>query len=132
MADIQTTTENESGFGANNIVGDYDLTIDATEKTGPSPNQVLVADYASCFTFAFRAGANRSDYDDLGKIQTDAEANLDDDDDLTDISFTMHVEAALTDDEKADLLAKAEDICHVHAAVREGLHADVTVESDAF
>jgi organic hydroperoxide reductase OsmC/OhrA len=132
MADIQTTTENESGFGASNVVGDYDLAIDAQEKTGPSPNQVLVADYASCFTFAFRAGAMRSDYDDLGKIQTDAEADIDEDDDLSAIRFTMHVEADLTDDEIDDLLAKAEDICHVHAALREGLHADVTVESGAF
>jgi uncharacterized OsmC-like protein len=132
MADIETTTTNDEGFAAGNVVGEYELDIDAQEKTAPSPNQVLVADYASCFTFAFRAGAMRSDYDDLGRIQTEAEANIDDDDDLSDIAFTMLVEADLTDDEVADLIAKAEDICHVHAAVREGLHADVTVEPDAF
>jgi uncharacterized OsmC-like protein len=118
MADIQTTTENPDGFDANNIVGDFDLAIDATGEDGPSPNQVLVADYASCFTFAFRAGAKRNDYRDLGRIQTEAEANLDDQDDLTDIGFTMHVEADLTDDEVAGLLEKVEVICHVHAALR--------------
>ncbi|WP_246982287.1 OsmC family protein [Halorientalis marina] len=132
MADIETTTTNDEGFAAGNIVGEYELDIDAQEKTGPSPNQVLVADYASCFTFAFRAGAMRSGREELGRIQTEAEANIDDDDDLTDIAFTMLVEAELSDEEIDDLVSKAEDICHVHAALREGLHADVTVEADAF
>jgi uncharacterized OsmC-like protein len=132
MADITTTTENESGFGASNVVGDFELLVDAQGESGPSPNEVLVADYASCFTFAFRAGAMRSDYDDLGRIETTAEADLDEEDDLASIAFHMRVEAALSDDEVADLLAMAEDICHVHAALREGLYADVTVESGAF
>jgi len=132
MADIQTTTENESGFGASNVAGDFEIAIDAQGESGPAPNELLVADYASCFTFAFRAGAMRSDYDDLGRIETEAEADLDDDDDLSAIRFTMHVAADLTDDEVDDLLAKAEDICHVHAALREGLYADVTVEAGAF
>jgi uncharacterized OsmC-like protein len=132
MADIETTTTNDEGFAAGNVVGEYELDIDAQEKRAPNPNQVLVADYASCFTFAFRAGAMRSGRDDLGRIQTEAEATIDDDDDLSDIAFTLLVEADLTDDEVADLTGKAEDICHVHAALREGLHADVTVEPDAF
>jgi organic hydroperoxide reductase OsmC/OhrA len=132
MADIETTTTNDEGFAAGNVVGEYELDIDAQEKRAPNPNQVLVADYASCFTFAFRAGAMRSGRDDLGRIQTEAEATIDDDDDLSDIAFTLLVEADLTDDEVADLTGKAEDICHVHAALREGLHADVTVDPDAF
>jgi len=132
MADIETTTTNDEGFAAGNVVGEYELDIDAREETGPSPNQVLVADYASCFTFAFRAGAMRSGHEDLGRIQTEAEANIDDDDDLTDIAFTMLVEADLSDETVDDLLEKAEDICHVHAALRDGLYADVMVEADAF
>ncbi|WP_136715308.1 OsmC family protein [Halorientalis salina] len=132
MPDIETTTTNDDGFAAGNHLGEYEIDIDAQDKTGPNPNQVLVADYASCFTFAFRAGAMRGDYDDLGRIQTEAEANLDDEDDLSDIAFTMLVEADLSEADVDDLLAKAEDICHVHAALREGLHADVTVEADAF
>ena len=132
MPDIETTTTNDEKFTSENHLGEYELDIDAQGRTGPSPNHVLVADYAACFTFAFRAGAMRSDYDDLGQIQTEAEANLDDEDDLTDVQFTMLVEAELSADEVDDLLAKAEDICHVHAALREELHADVTVESGAF
>ncbi|MFD1588562.1 OsmC family protein [Halorientalis brevis] len=132
MPDIETTTTNDETFTAENHLGEYALDIDAQGRTAPSPNEVLVADYASCFTFAFRAGAMRNDYDDLGQIQTEAEANLDDEDDLTDVSFTMLVEAELSDDEIDDLLDNAEDICHVHAALRQDLHADVTVESGAF
>ena len=59
MADIQTTTVNEEKFHALSRAGDFELSIDATGAEGPSPNEVLVADYASCFTFACRAGAQR-------------------------------------------------------------------------
>jgi organic hydroperoxide reductase OsmC/OhrA len=132
MPDITTSTENKSGFDADNAIGDFDLRIHAQGETGPSPNEILVANYASCFTFAFRAGAMRSDYDDLGRIETEAEADLDEDDDLESISFTMHVEAGLTDGEVSELLETAENICHVHAALKEDLYAEVTVNSDAF
>ncbi|WP_254830050.1 OsmC family protein [Haloglomus salinum] len=131
MADIESTTTNDSGFHSLSIVGEFELSIDATTEDGPSPNEVLVADYASCYTFAFRAGAQRNSYDDLGKIQTDASADLDDDDDLESISFDMHVEADLDDDEQAELKQLADDICHVHAALREGLHADVSIHPGA-
>jgi len=131
MADIESTTTNDSGFHSLSIVGEFELSIDATTEDGPSPNEVLVANYASCYTFAFRAGAQRNDYDDLGKIQTDASADLDDDDDLASISFDMHVEADLDDDEQDELKELADDICHVHAALREGLHADVSIHPGA-
>jgi organic hydroperoxide reductase OsmC/OhrA len=136
MADIESTTTNDAGFDAQSIVPShedprFELTIDAMGEEGPSPNGVLVADYASCYTFAFRAGAQRNSYDDLGKIQTDASADLDDDDDLASISFDMHVEAELDDDEQAELKELADDICHVHAALKEELYADVSIHAGA-
>lgn len=129
MPDLHTTTLNEERFEASTDVRDYEVVTHAQGETAPSPNEVLVADYASCFTFAFRAAAMRGDYDDLGRIETDADADLDEDDDLTAIRFTMRVEATLSDDEASDLIERAEELCHVHAAVRDSLHADVTVES---
>mgnify|MGYP002760549101 CR=1 FL=1 len=132
MTDIESTTVNEAGFSATSQVGEFNLDTHALGESGPSPNEVLVSDYAACFTYAFRAGAQRNDFEELGKIQTDAEADLDDDDDLTGISFTMHVEAELTDDEAEELLGYAEEICHVHAALTESLYADVTVNAGAF
>jgi len=132
MADITTTTTNEEGFEASNSLAEYELTVHAQGKTAPSPNETLVADYASCFTFAFRAAAMRGDVGDLGRIETDAEADLDEDDHLAAIRFTMRVADQLSDEEVSGLLETAEELCHVHAALREGLHAEVDVETGAF
>ena len=132
MADIQTTTVNEEKFHALSRAGDFELSIDATGAEGPSPNEVLVADYASCFTFACRAGAQRELEFELGKVETEAEADLDDDDDLTSIDLHMHVEADLDDGQVSDLLDVGEDICHVQDSVKESLEADVDVTTDAF
>ena len=132
MADIQTTTVNEEKFHALSRAGDFELSIDATGAEGPSPNEVLVADYASCFTFACRAGAQRELEFELGKVETEAEADLDDDDDLTSIGFHMHIEADLDDEQVSDLLDVGEDICHVQDSVKESLEADVDVTTDAF
>lgn len=131
MTDIETHTINEEGFSASTRAGDFELSVDATGEQGPSPNEVLVADYASCFTFAVRSGAQRELDLDLGHIETTAEADLDDDDDLTAISLGLHVEADLDDEQVEALLDLGEDICHVHAALREGLEADISIESAA-
>ncbi|XVH31017.1 OsmC family protein [Haloferacaceae archaeon DSL9] len=132
MTDIETVTVSEEGFASTSEVGDYDLSIDATGEKGPSPNDVLVADYASCFLPAFRVGGQKEGFDDLGKVQIDAEADLDDSDDLSAIRFDIYVEADLSDDEFDAIVDRAEDICHVHAALRSDLHADISVRGGAF
>ncbi len=131
MADIETTTVNEEKYFAVSRAGNYELKIDATGEDGPSPNEVLVADYASCFTFACRAGAYQELDIDLGKIETTASADINDDDDLSSISFEMHVEADLDDDEIDDVLELGNEICHVQAAILEELYADVTLHPNA-
>jgi uncharacterized OsmC-like protein len=132
MSDIQTSTVSDEGFACTSQVGDFDLQIDALDETGPNPNAALVATYASCFLPAFRVGGQKTGFDDLGKIQIDADASLDDGDDLSEISFDIYVEEDLEEDEFDDIVDLAEDICHVHDAVRDGLQADVTVVGDAF
>ncbi|SFR45913.1 OsmC-like protein [Halogeometricum rufum] len=132
MSDIETSTVSEEGFASTSQVGDFELTIDATDEQGPNPNAVLVADYASCFLPAFRVGGQQRGHDDLGKIQIDADADLDDDDDLTGIRFAIHVEADLDDDEFDEIVTRAKDICHVHSALREGLYAEIEVHGGAF
>ena len=131
MTDIQTHTLSTEGFASKSQVGDFTLDIDALGDDGPTPNQVLVADYAACFLPAFRVGGQQTGHDDLGTIQIDAEADLDDDDDLSAIRFDIHVEADLDDETFADITERAEGICHVHTALREGLHADITVHGGA-
>src|SRR6056297_2609592 len=121
MTDIETTTVSEEGYATTSQVGDFELSIDATDETGPNPNAVLVADYASCFLPAFRVGGNKEGHDDLGKVQIDAEADLDDGDDLSAIRFDIYVEADLDDETLADITERAEGICHVHTALRDDL-----------
>jgi len=127
MADVETTTTSEEGYTSVSRVGDFELTVDATGEDGPTPNQVLAADYASCFIPAFRVGGNKEGHEDLGKITVEVEADLNDDDDLTAIRFVMHVEADLSDEEFDAIVERAEGICHVHDSLKESLHADITV-----
>ncbi len=131
MADIELTSTCEQGYVVSSVVGDWELTVDATGEEGPTAQEVLAADYASCYVPAFRVGAKKEGFDDVGRVEVDVSANLDEDDDLTDIAFTISVEADL-EDAVDDVVARGNDICHVHDALREELHADITVEDDAF
>ncbi|WP_396612878.1 OsmC family protein [Haloferax sp. S1W] len=132
MSDIQTSTVSEDGFASTSRVGDFALQIDARNEHGPNPNATLVATYASCFLPALRVGAKKTGVGDLGKVRIDADATLNGGRDLTSVSFDVYVEAALTDDERAEVMTLAEDICHVHTALRDGLHADVSVSTGVF
>ncbi len=132
MADIDTTTVSEEGFASQSQIGDFELSVDPGHESGPDPNQVLVADYASCFLPALRVGAQQRDHDDLGQIQIDAEADLDDEDDIEAIRFNIEIEEELDDDELDELVDRGEDICHVHAALRDELNAEISAEGGAF
>jgi len=131
MSDIDVTSTSTEGYATTSRVGDWDLTVDATNEQGPNPNEVLAADYASCFIPAFRVAANKEEgIEDLGAIQVDVGADLNDEDDLSAVSFDIHVEESLG--EAVDgVVARAEEICHVHAALREELHADISVTDGA-
>lgn len=132
MTTIEATTTCEEGYTTVSRVGEYELTIDATNENGPDPNEVLLADYVSCFIPAFRVGGNKEGHEDLGTIQVESEADLDDGDDLEAVRFTIHVEADLDAGTFDAITERAEDICHVHAALREELHAEIDVVGDAF
>lgn len=127
MADIELTSTSEQGYVTNSVIGEWELTIDATGQDGPTSNSVLAADYASCFIPAFRVAGNKEGFEDLGTVAIEVSAELDDDDDLSSIAFDIAVEESLGD-AVDDVVARAEDICHVHSALREGLHADISVE----
>ena len=130
MADIELTSTSTEGYATTNRIGDWELTVDATGEDGPDPNQVLAADYASCFVPALRVAANKEGYEDLGTVEVDVDAELDDGDDLASIAFDIHVEASFGGDAD-DVVARAKDICHVHSAVREELQADIAVNDGA-
>ncbi|MFC7020886.1 MULTISPECIES: OsmC family protein [Haloarcula] len=129
MTDIEVTSTCEEGYTVESVIdGEWELVVDALSEDGPSANQVLAADYASCYIPAFRVAANKTGYDDIGTVTIDVEADLDEDDDLEAIRWHIEVERNLGDDE-ADIVELGEEICHVHSALREPLHADITIES---
>ncbi|WP_459193924.1 OsmC family protein [Halosimplex sp. J119] len=132
MSDIEVTSVCEEGYTTESeIDGEWQLVVDALSEDGPSPNQVLAADYASCYIPALRVAADQTGYDDIGRVEVEVEADLDEDDDLESIAFTVKTEAALGDDGQ-EIVELGEEICHVHSALTESLHADITIEDDAF
>jgi len=132
MSDIEVTSVCEEGYTVENeIDGEWSLVVDALAENGPTAQQVLVADYASCYVPALRVAADQHGYDDLGRIEVDVSADLDEDDDVESVGFAIRTEAALGDDVQ-DVVELGEEICHVHAALRDEVHADISLEDDAF
>ncbi|WP_324662235.1 OsmC family protein [Haloarcula sediminis] len=129
MADIEIESTCEDGYTVESIInGEWELIVDALSEDGPSPNEVLAADYASCYIPALRVAAGKYNYDDIGEVEIEVAADLDEDDDLESIAFEVSVKESLGDEER-DIVELAEDICHVHSALIEELHADISIES---
>ena len=129
MADIEVTATCPEGYTVESVInGDWELIVDALSKEGPSANETLAAAYASCYVPAFRVAAEKTGYDDVGNIEVGVDADLDEDDDIESIAFHIRVEGDLGDDER-EVVELGEEICHVHAALREDLHADISIES---
>ncbi|MFH5801212.1 OsmC family protein [Haladaptatus sp. CMAA 1911] len=129
---LESTTTSTEGFRTVSEIDGSELTIDTDTETDPSPTETLLASYAACYTVALRIGAQQRDADDLGRIEIDAEADRDDEHDLEAIRFTIGVEADESDETLDAAVSRANDLCHVHDAVREELHADVGIHGDAF
>jgi len=131
MTDILIETTSEDGYASRSIVGDFELKLDGDGEDGPRTTPTLVATYAGCWIPAFRAAAKEWDVEDLGRVEIDSEADLDDDGDLEAIRFKVKAEAALGED-KDEIVEQAHEFCHVDAALRDDLRADVVVEDDVF
>lgn len=129
MADIEVSSTCEEGYTVSSVInGEWELVVDALSNDGPSANETLAAAYASCYIPAFRVAADQTGYDDVGNIEVAVDAELDDDDDLESIAFHIEVEEDLGDDEQ-EIVELGEEICHVHSALREELHAEMSIES---
>ena len=132
MSDIEVTSVCEEGFTVeSDIDGEWQLVTDALGEDGPTAQQVLTADYASCYIPAFRVAAQQDGFDDIGRVEIEAEADLDEDDDVESIQFHVLVEASLDGNGQA-IAEVGEDICHVHSSLIDSNHADITVEEEAF
>jgi uncharacterized OsmC-like protein len=129
MSDIRVTTTAAEGYKAASTVGDHEVTVDAGGADAPSPVEMLVTSYTSCFLAAFRMAAKRNGVREVGRIDVDALAEQSDDG-LESIEFTLSVEATLEDPQA--VLEAAEEYCHVNQSLDPSLRADVTVEDGAF
>ncbi|ELY96569.1 OsmC family protein [Natrialba chahannaoensis JCM 10990] len=128
----QATTISEEGFSATNEIRDFETTIDSNGEEGPDTLETLLAAYGSCYVPALRVGGQQRGVDDLGKIQIDTDGELNDDDKLESISFDIQVEAEVDDETGEEILERAFELCKVHDALKESLHADASIEGDAF
>ena len=129
---LETTTTSKKGGRTVTEIGNSKLTIDAGADTEPSPTETLLASYAACYTVALRIGAQQRNVDDLGHIKIDAEADRDADNDLDAVRFVVAVESDLDDEMLAAIVERANALCHVHDALRDELHANVSVQGNAF
>ncbi len=93
MSDVTADSASDDRFTIRSVVGDWELTVDATNQNGPDPIQVLVASYVSCFVPAVRAGTRREDIDELGAVSMTATTTLDDDDALERVAFDITAES---------------------------------------
>ena len=128
----EVTTTSEEGYTADNDVREFDRTIDATGEEAPDTLETLVAAYGSCYVPALRVGAEQRDVGDLGRIEIDATGELNDDDKLEAIQFTVKTEAEMDDEQADKVVERANELCKVHDALKSDLKADVTVQSGAF
>lgn len=131
MTDIEVTSTSEEGSTVTSVVDGWELIVDATGENGPTAQEVLAGNYASCFIPAFRVAAEREGYDDVGRLELAVDAALGEDDELSNIAFHLAVEASLSGDADA-IVTRATEACHIHNSLRPELHANVTVADDAF
>lgn len=128
----EVVSTSEEGHKAVNSVRDFELTIDAGGEETPDTIETLLADYASCYVPALRVGGQQRGVDDLGTIENHVTGETNDDGKLTSVSFDIKVEADIDDEKGDEIVDRAFDLCKVHDALKESLHADTSIQGGAF
>ncbi|SDC86258.1 OsmC family protein [Natrinema hispanicum] len=126
------TTVSEEGYTATNEIREFETTIDANGEDDPDTLEALLAAYGSCYVPALRVGGQQRGAGDLGKIEIDITGELNDDDKLESIHFDISVAGDVDDDTGEEVIERAFELCKVHDALKDSLHADTTFEGDAF
>ncbi|WP_254523859.1 OsmC family protein [Natrinema caseinilyticum] len=126
------TTVSDEGYSATNEVRDFETTIDANGEDAPDTLEALLAAYGSCYVPALRVGGQQRGVDDLGRIEIESTGELNDDDKLESIHFDIRVEADVDGDTGEEIIERGFELCKVHDALKDGLHADTSFEGNAF
>ncbi|WP_255193933.1 OsmC family protein [Natronobeatus ordinarius] len=128
----EVTTTSEEGFSATNDIREFETEIDATGEDAPDTLEAVLAAYGSCYVPALRVGGQQRDVDELGRIEIGVTGELNDDDKLESIDFDIRVEADVDDEKGEAIVERAFELCKVHDALKESLHAEASFEGNAF
>ena len=126
------TTVSEAGYSATNEIREFETTIDANGEDAPDTLEALLAAYGSCYVPALRVGGQQRGADDLGRIEIEITGDLNDDDKLESIAFDIRVAGDVDDNTGEEIIERAFELCKVHDALKDSLHADTSFEGDAF
>jgi len=128
----QVTTVSEDGYASTTEIRDFSVDIDPGGESAPDTLESLLASYGACYVPALRVGAKQRDVGELGEIELSITGELNDDDKLESIHFHIAVGADVTEEEGAEAIDRAFDLCKVHDALKSDLHAETTFEGGAF
>ena len=128
----EVTTISEEGFSTTNEIREFETDIDATGEDAPDTLEALLAAYGACYVPALRVGGQQRDVDDLGRIEIGVTGELNDDDKLESVDFDIRVEADVDDEKGEAVIERAFELCKVHDALKESLHAETSFEGGAF
>jgi len=122
---VQTTST--EGYSSTSEIGEFALDIDATGETAPDTLETLLTSYAACYVPALRVGAKQRNVGELGEVIISVTGDLNDDDKLAAIEFDVSTDADLDDEAAEKVIARAEELCKVHDALKSDLHAEVSL-----
>lgn len=125
-------TTSEEGFQSTSSIREFDLTIDAEGEGTPDTVETLLADYAACYVPALRVGGRQRGVDELGRIENAVTGEVNDDGKLTAVRFEIEVEADVDEETGQGIVERADELCKVHDALKDDLHAETTIEGSAF
>lgn len=120
----------EEGNVTHSEIREFETTLDANGEEAPDTLESLLAAYASCLVPALRVGAKQRDVGDLGQVEIDATGELNDDDKLESIALDIRVEEDLGGNGD-QVIERARELCKVHDALKDSLHADMSIEGGA-
>ncbi|MFW5939037.1 MAG: OsmC family protein [Halolamina sp.] len=128
----QVTTVSEEGYESTTQIRDFSVDIDPGGESTPDTLESLLAAYGACYVPALRVGAQQRDVGDLGEIELSITGELNDDDKLDSVHFDIAVGADVSAEEGQAAIDRAFDLCKVHDALKDSLHAETTFDGDAF
>lgn len=123
----QATTTSEEGFSSTSQVREFSIALDPSGEGAPDTLESLLATYAACYMPALRVGAEQRGAPDLGRIEIDVSGELNDDDKLASTAFEIRVDADIDAETAEAVVERAFELCKVHDALKQPLHATVTL-----